>query len=63
MGTRKRTKHCTVVIDEAGHECGRIAVGKTSARGLGIEAHVDVCGQHKAILNSVAANLRLAGQR
>ncbi len=60
---RKRTKHCTVVIDLTGTECGKIAVGKESARGLGIEAHIDVCGQHKAILSSKAANLRLAGKK
>lgn len=58
-----RKKSCQVVVDDLGTECGITSIGKVDARGLGIEAHVDVCKKHKAVLNTTAAELRLAGRR
>lgn len=59
----QKKKGCQIVVDEMGTECGQTSIGKVDARGLGIAAHVEVCKTHKAVLNTTAASLRLAGRK
>lgn len=64
MGSnRRRTKHCTVVVDDAGKECGRIAVAFGSVWLTGVKVHVNVCNLHNGLLKETAASMRLAGKR
>ena len=63
MASKTRTKHCTVVVDEVGTECGRISVAQGSVYLTGVKVHVNVCNLHNGLLNGTAASKRVAGKK